>query len=166
MTRLRSLAIAGVGLVLSATAVAAFTDLPDAASNGLEKALDASRKSTVPARPADPPGHTARSGDVTVAADLPDAASHGADVSGVATGDDPTPETNRGADVSEAARDNHGQDVAADNRPADAGRPADVGAPDGAGKPDGAGQPEDPGPPADPGPPDGAGKPDGVPPRP
>ena len=165
MTRFRSLAIAGVALVLSATAVAAFTDLPDAASDGLETAIEASGKTTLPARPADPPGHS-ESVDLTVAADLPEAAGHGADVSGVATGDDPTPETNRGADVSEAAKDNHGQEVAAENRPADAGKPADVGAPEGAGKPDGAGQPDDPGPPADPGPPDGAGKPDGVPPRP
>ena len=111
-----------------------------------------------------------------VAADLPDPASHGADVAAVATGDDPTPVTNRGADVSEAAKDNHGQATAAEHRPTDTGKPAEAGkpadvppvdtsAPDGAGKPDGAGQPADPGQPTDPGAPDGAGKPDGVPPQ-
>jgi hypothetical protein len=165
MTRIRSIAIAGAALALSATVVAAFSDLPDPASDGLEKAMDASGKTSLPARPADPPGHTALSEDVTVA-DLPDAASHGADVSTVARDDDPTPDTNRGADVSAAAKDNHGQDVAAEHRPANAGAPADGGAPDGAGKPEGAGQPDEPGQPEDPGPPAGAGKPDGVPPRP
>ena len=162
MTRFRSITIAAAVLVLSATAVAAFSDLPDAASNGLVTASEASGK-TLPARPAEPPAHTTQSLDSTVAADLPDAASHGADVSAVATGDDPTPDTNRGADVSAAAKDNHGQEVAAEHRPADAGKPADVGAPDGAGKPEGAGQPADPGRPEEPGPPDGAGKPEGVP---
>lgn len=172
MTRFRSIAIAGVVLVSSATAVAAFTDLPDAVSNGLETAVDASGKTALPARPAYPPGHTTQAGDVTVAADLPDAADHGSDVSTIARNDDPTPDTNRGADVSAAARDNHGQEVAAEHRPADAGKPADAGPPeaagkpDGAGKPEGAGQPDDPGQPEDPGPPAGAGKPNGVPPHP
>ena len=166
MTRLRSLAIATAALVLSSTAVGAFTDLPDAASNGLEKAMDASGKTTLPARPADVPTLTSQGVEINTAGDVPDAAAHGADVSAVATGDDPTPDTNRGADVSAVARDNHGQEIAAEHRPADAGQPADAGAPDGAGKPEGAGQPADPGQPEDPGPPDGAGKPEGVPPHP
>ena len=38
----------------------------------------------------------------------------------VATADDPTPDTNRGADVSAVARDNHGQAEADANRPDDA----------------------------------------------
>ncbi len=88
--------------------------------------------------------------------DLPDAATHGADVSTVATSDDPTPDTNRGADVSAAAKDNHGQIVAASHKP------AEVGKPDNAGKPEGAGQPDDPGKPTDPGAPDGAGRPEGA----
>jgi hypothetical protein len=83
-------------------------------------------------------------------------------VSTVATSDDPTPDTNRGADVSAAAKDNAGQKIAADHRPANV-PPADAGAPEGAGVPDGAGAPEDPGQPEDPGAPDGAGKPEGVP---
>lgn len=162
MTRFRALLIATVALALSAGAVAAFTDLPQAAWNGLTKANQISGQ-TVPARPADLPGSVGVQATDTNVADLPDAASHGQDVSGVATADDPTPDTNRGQDVSAAAKDNHGQAVAADKRPADV-PPADAGAPDGAGKPDGAGQPDEPGQPADPGAPDGAGKPAGVPP--
>jgi hypothetical protein len=157
MSRLRSLAVAIAVLALSAGAVAAFTALPDAAWNGLTKANGVSDQ-TVPARPADLPGSFGvPSTDLN--ADLPDSATHGVEVSAVATSDDPTPDTNRGADVSAAAKDNHGQDVAADHRPADV-------PPAGAGKPDGAGQPADPGQPEDPGAPDGAGKPEGVPPHP
>jgi hypothetical protein len=164
MSRARSLAIAIAVLALSAGAVAAFTTLPNAAWNGLNKANDVSGQ-TVPARPADLPGSVdVQSVDLS-AEDLPDAASHGVDVSTVATSDDPTPDTNRGADVSAAAKDNHGQDVAADHRPADV-PPANAGAPDGAGTPEGAGQPEAPGQPEDPGAPNGAGKPEGVPPGP
>jgi hypothetical protein len=166
MTRVRSLAIAATAVVLSATAVAAFSDLPDAASDGLATAIGASGRTTLPARPADPPAHTSLAVDVEVAAELPDAAAHGGAVSAAATGEDPTPDTNRGADVSAVAKDNHGQEVAAGHRPADAGQPADVGAPDGAGQPEGAGKPAEPGQPEDPGAPDGAGKPDGVPPQP
>ena len=119
----------------------------------------------LPARPTEvPPGDVDLNVDAAAPqADLPDAAGHGAEVSGVATSDDPTPDTNKGADVSAAAKDNHGQETAADHRPADAGQPEDAGAPDGAGQPDGAGKPADPGQPADPGAPDGAGKPEGVP---
>jgi len=161
MSRLRSLAVAISVLALSAGAVAAFTDLPEAAWNGLTKA-NAVSDQTVPARPADLPGSVDTQSTDLSAEDLPDAANHGVDVSTVATSDDSTPDTNRGADVSAAAKDNHGQDVAADHRPADV-PPAVAGAPDGAGKPDGAGQPADPGQPDDPGAPDGAGKPEGVP---
>jgi hypothetical protein len=152
---LRHLAIACTAVALSATAVAAFSALPDAAWNGLTKAQDVSGK-TLPQRPATLPTRSDRLTTDT-AADLPDAASHGAAVSAVATADDPTPDTNRGADVSAVAKDNHGQTVAADHRP------TDIGAPDGAGKPAGAGKPDQPGQPADPGPPDGAGKPEGLP---
>ena len=159
---LRSLAIATTAIALSATAVAAFTALPDAAWNGLTKAQDASGR-TLPSRPATLPTATLTQTTTAVSADLPDAASHGSAVSAVATGDDPTPDTNRGADVSAVAKDNHGQEVAAGHRPSDAGKPADRGAPDGAGKPEGAGKPADPGQPADPGAPDGAGKPEGLP---
>ena len=161
MSRLRSLAVAIAVLALSAGAVAAFAALPDAAWNGLTKANGVSGQ-TVPARPADQPGSVGLQSTDVNAEDLPDSASHGEDVSTVATSDDPTPDTNRGADVSAAAKDNHGQGVAADHRPADV-PPADAGAPDGAGKPDGAGQPAYPGQPEDPGAPDGAGKPEGVP---
>ena len=155
MTRMRSLGIAFVALMLSAGAVAAFNTLPDQAWTGLNKANDVSGQS-VPARPAELPNPAADRLDLTTQ-DVPDAASHGVDVSTVATADDPTPDTNRGADVSAAAKDNHGQSVAADHRPTDAG------APDGAGKPEGAGAPDQPGQPDDPGAPDGAGKPEGVP---
>jgi hypothetical protein len=164
MTRLRSLGVAFAALALSATAVAAFTlpSLPDAASNGLDVATDKADKD-LPARPAiAPPDITTQSVD---AADLPDAASHGSDVSAVATADDPTPDTNTGADVSAVAKDNHGQPTAAEHRPTDVGKPDAARAPDGTGKPDGAGKPADPGQPADPGAPDGAGKPEGVPPQ-
>jgi hypothetical protein len=149
MARFRSIAIAFVALTLSAGAAFAFTALPEAAGPGLEQATEMSGK-TVPARPAELPGAV----DIQVTVeDLPDAAQHGVDVSTVATGDDPTPDTNRGEDVSPVAKDNHGQSTAAEHVPADAGKP------DGAGKPEGAGQPEDPGAPTDPGPPEGAGKP-------
>jgi hypothetical protein len=161
MSRIRSLAVAIALVTLSAGAVAAFTNLPDAAWSGLNKANEVSVQ-TVPARPADVADSVDVQSTDLSAEDLPDAASHGADVSTVATSDDPTPDTNRGADVSAAAKDNHGQDVAADHRPADV-PPADAGAPDGAGAPEGAGQPEDPGQPDDPGAPDGAGKPEGAP---
>jgi hypothetical protein len=62
-------------------------------------------------------------------------------VSAVANGDDTTPDTNHGADVSAVARDNHGQATAAQHRPADAGKPASAGKPEGAGKPDDPGRP-------------------------
>ena len=161
MTRFRAPAIAIAAVAISAGTALAFSALPDAASNGLDNAMEKSGR-TLPARPVELPAAV----DLTqldAAADLPDAAAHGVDVSTVATGDDPTPDTNRGADVSAVAKDNHGQETAAEHRPADAGPPADAGKPAGAGKPGGAGQPEDPGQPTDPGPPEGAGKPEGVP---
>jgi hypothetical protein len=149
MTRFRAPAIALAAVAISAGTALAFSALPDAASSGIQTASENSGR-TIPARPAQLP--TVDTLDLTTA-DLPDAASHGVDVSTVATADDPTPDTNRGADVSAAAKDNHGQATAAEHVPADVGKPA------GAGKPEGAGQPEDPGQPADPGPPEGAGKP-------
>ena len=151
MTRFRSFGVAVVALALSAGAVAAFNTLPDAASTGLDRATGASGQ-TVPARPDALPAPADDQGNVN-AQDLPDAASHGVDVSTVARADDPTPDTNHGADVSAVAKDNHGQSIAAEHRPTDAG------APDGAGKPEGAGKPDQPGRPDNPGPPDGAGKP-------
>jgi hypothetical protein len=160
MTRFGATAIALVVLALSAGAAFAFTTLPGAASTGIENATEMSGR-TIPARPAELP--TSVDTQVDVSADLPDAAGHGVDVSTVATSDDPTPDSNRGTDVSAAARDNHGQATAAEHVPADAGPPADAGAPEGAGKPAGAGQPVDPGQPDEPGAPDGAGKPEGVP---
>ena len=150
MTRFRAPAIALAAVAISAGTALAFSALPDAASSGIQTATENSGR-TIPARPAQLP--TSVETRLDLAADLPDAASHGVDVSTIATADDPTPDTNRGADVSAVAKDNHGQATAAEHRPADAGKPA------GAGKPDGAGQPDDPGQPADPGPPDGAGKP-------
>jgi hypothetical protein len=158
MRRVRSLAIALLALVLSGTSVFAFSALPDAASQGLQKATSASGQA-IPARPASPAGPSADhppvdlpSGITTGSepesnADLPDAAAHGAAVSAVAKADDATPDTNHGADVSAVARDNHGTAAVAAHKPADAG------------KPDGAGKPTDPGRPSDPGAPDGAGRP-------
>ena len=152
MTRFRAPAIAIAAAAISAGTALAFSALPDAPSNGLENATQKSDR-TLPARPAELPTVVDTTGLDAAAEDLPDAAAHGVDVSTVATSDDPTPDTNRGADVSVAAKDNHGQETAAKNRP------ADVGKPEGAGKPDGAGQPDDPGQPTDPGAPEGAGKP-------
>ncbi len=149
MTRLRSVPIAVGVLALSAGVVAAFNTLPEAATTGLEKATNASGR-TLPARPAELPTTPQVQAEAIEADDLPDAAAHGAAVSTVATSDDPTPDTNRGADVSVVARDNHGQAIAAEKKP------------ESVGKPEGAGQPEEPGVPADPGAPDGAGKPEGV----
>jgi hypothetical protein len=170
MTRLKSLPLAAGALILSGGAVLAFSALPSAAGPGLATASAAAGR-TVPARSVsvDPP---AIDPAVDSAADLPDAASHGATVSTIATSDDPTTATNRRADVSAAAKDNHGQTVAAAHKPSTAGKPDSAGkpdgagAPDGAGKPAGAGKPDDPGIPADPGAPDGAGKPEGLPARP
>ena len=154
MTRLKSFPLAVGVLIVSAGVAFGFATLPSAAGPGLERVSEAADR-TVPARPASidaPAVDVVTSNEV----DLPDAATHGADVSTVATSDDPTPDTNKGTDVSVVAKDNHGQDVAASHKPAEAGKP------DHAGKPDGAGQPDAPGKPADPGPPDGAGKPEGA----
>ena len=160
MTRLRSAPIAVLAVFVS-TGLAAAVSLPSAASNGLAIAAEHSGR-TVPAGPTSTGLSLAPKAD-SLAADLPDAAAHGAAVSAVAQGDDPTPETNRGADVSAAAHQNHGQTVAASHRPPDAGRPASV-PPADAGKPADvppvdAGKPADPGRPADPGPPSGVGRP-------
>ena len=140
MTRFRAPAIAIAAVAISAGTAIAFSALPDAASSGIQTATENSGR-TIPARPAQLPTSVDPLLDVTPA-DLPDAASHGVDVSTVATSDDPTPDTNRGADVSAVAKDNHGQATAAEHRPADVGKPAGVGRPEGAGKPDGAGKPE------------------------
>jgi hypothetical protein len=154
MPRLKSLPLAFGVLALSAAAAYGFATMPSAADPGLDKATEASGQ-ILPARPAapGPPAADVVTNEAHVPlADLPDAAGHGADVSSVAKSDDPTPDTNKGADVSAAAKDNAGQAAVASHRPA------------GAGKPEGAGKPDDPGAPADPGPPDGARKPEGVPP--
>jgi hypothetical protein len=70
---------------------------------------------------------------------------HGAAVSAVATGEDPTPDTNRAADVSAVAKENAGQAAAAEHKPARAGKPDNVGKPAGAGKPTDPGKPDAPG---------------------
>jgi hypothetical protein len=159
MSRARSLAVAIAVLALCAGAVAAFTPLPDAAWNGLNKANGVSVQ-TVPARPADLPNSVQVD---TTAQDLPDAAAHGADVSTVATSDDATPDTKRGADVSKVARDNRGAAAREEHKPAGAGPPADVGRPDDPGPPDSVelpdAAPQNPGPPADPGQPQEPGRP-------
>ena len=149
MTRLKTIPLAVAAIVVSAGAVLGFAALPAASGPGLDGAGEAAGRS-LPARPesndapdaapaADPEANDAP--DVPEAADLPDAASHGAAVSTVATGEDPTPDTNKGADVSAVARDNHGQTVAGAHKPDAAGKPADAGKPDDTGKPDRAGRP-------------------------
>jgi len=145
MTRLKILPLAAATLVVSAGAALGFSALPSAAGPGLERASDAADRN-LPARPTSielpdqaPDTAPAVETEQVDAAELPDAASHGAAVSEFATGEDPTPDTNFGADVSAVARDNHGQQTADTHKPADAG------------KPDGAGQPADPGKPDEPG---------------
>jgi hypothetical protein len=151
MTRLKIIPLAAAALVVSAGVALGFNAMPSAADDGLDRASDAADRD-LPARPTsiDLPDQAPDTAPVTETeqvdpALLPDAASHGSDVSTFATGEDPTPDTNFGADVSAVARDNHGQETADTHRPADAGKPAV------AGKPDGAGQPSDPGPPDEPG---------------
>ena len=68
MTRFRSLAIAIDALALSAGAAFAFAALPDAASDGLERATEVSGK-TVPARPAEPAGPPGRGAACRLARD-------------------------------------------------------------------------------------------------
>jgi hypothetical protein len=142
-TRTIALAVtAAAALAASAGAAFAFTSLPTAAGPGLERATDASGK-TLPARPDTAGAPTlpeAAGGDASDSDAAPAAAgaptdTHGAAVSAVATGEDPTPDTNRGVDVSTVARDNHGAATAAQHRPADAGKPADPGKPTDPGKP-------------------------------
>jgi hypothetical protein len=159
MSRFKAIPVAITAVALSAGVAFAHKALPDAAATGLETATKAAER-TVPARP-DPIEHTAPA-DATTAVDAadvdrPDAAAHGADMSAAATGDDPTPETNRGADVSKVARDNAGAAAVEEHKPANAGQPDDPGLPDAVELPDQA--PDDPGPPADPGQPDEPGRP-------
>jgi len=149
MQRLKSFPIALAAVLVSAGVVGAFS-LPAAATKGLGIATEHADR-TVPVVPTTNV-ILAPDANTVDAADLPDAASHGSAVSAVARGDDATPDTNHGADVS-AVANQHGQAAVAEHRPANAGKPADVGQPAGAGKP------ADPGIPADPGPPDGAGRP-------
>lgn len=148
----RSLTVAVALVAVSAGLVLAFDPLPDQASAGIDRATEANGK-TLPARPASAPGLETLVIRVLGAADAAAAAAHGAAVSAIAAAEDTTPDTNHGADVSAVARDNHGQAVAAERKPADAGPPSDVG------KPEGAGQPDDPGVPADPGAPEDVGRP-------
>jgi hypothetical protein len=158
MKRLRAPFIALSLVALSAGVVFAFEPLPDVSGTGLDRATEASGE-TLPARPASAPGLAIAEATRTVVTLLTaaaDAAAHGAAVSAAAKAEDTTPDTNHGQDVSEVARDNHGQATAAERKPADAGPP------EGVGKPEGAGQPDDPGVPVDPGAPDGAGAPENV----
>jgi hypothetical protein len=145
MNRLRTIPLAVAVLALSGGAALAFSTMPDASAPGLAKATQASG-TAVPRRPVNEhvkPAAVEQTTDETSDtpdADAPDAntppaTNHGAAVSAVATADDTTPDTNHGADVSAVATANHGQTVAADHRPADAGKPADPGKPDTAGKP-------------------------------
>jgi hypothetical protein len=162
MTRLPLIGALVAAFALTAGAVAAFSDLPDASSDGIATA-SAAAGTTVPARdvsavsgltlPANgsQPAPDSKA-DLTAEADGTNG-DHGDAVSAVATAEDPTPDTNRGADVSAVAKDNHGQTVAAGHLPTTTGEP------DGAGQPAGAGRPTDPGVPTDPGLPEGAGKP-------
>ena len=139
-------AIAAAALLsLSAGVALAFTALPSASDDGLQRATDAAGK-TVPVRavpdgapPVEDAAPQAPDAEDAQHEDAPPSDTHGAAVSAVAKGDDTTPDTNHGADVSVVARDNHGQTTAAQHRPADAGKP------DGAGKPDDPGKPTDPG---------------------
>lgn len=135
MTRLRNVLLALGALAVSAGAALGFNALPSASGSGLDRASEAAGRE-VPARPdsAGAPAVETETGtevteDAAPAAELPDAAAHGAAVSTVATGEDPTPDTNRGEDVSAVARDNHGQATAADHKPADAGKPDERGRP-------------------------------------
>src|SRR6187551_1800711 len=125
MTRLKSLPVALAAVALSAGAVLGYAALPTASQPGLDRASEAAKR-VVPARPVQ---------DAAIPAAVPLVApaaedTHGSDVS---------PDSNRGADVSAAARANHGQEVAASHRPEDAGPPEDTGKPDDAGAPEDAG---------------------------
>ncbi len=149
-------------LAVTTGAVLAFNPLPDEAGPGLERAAEHAGR-TLPARPASLSDATEAIIDLLAnAAEAAEAAAHGAAVSDAAKAEDTTPDTNRGADVSAVAKDNHGAATAAEHKPADVGKPEGAGQPDGVGKPDGAGKPDEPGVPDDPGAPDSAGAPDGV----
>ena len=103
MTRLKSIPLAIGGLVVLAGTAAAFAALPQASTHGINTATDHSGKS-VPVRavPADAPAVQAPAVDAPAAdpADGPPPGTHGLDVSTAAKGDDTTPDTNYGADVS------------------------------------------------------------------
>jgi hypothetical protein len=163
MSRLKAIPVATAAVALSAGVAFAYKALPQAAATGLDTASEAAER-VVPARP-DPIEHAAPVDATTAveAVDLPDAASHGATVSEAAKADDPTPDTNRGADVSTVACDNKGAAAREAQKPADAGPPADAGQPEDPGPPESVelpdAAPEDPGPPADPGKPDEPGRP-------
>jgi hypothetical protein len=145
MIRLRTFPIAILALLVSSGVVAA-VNLPTAASSGLTIASEHAGK-TLPAVPTTTGLSLAPKADATedlaAPADLPDAANHGATVSAVARAEDATPDTNHGADVSAVAKQNAGQAIAAERRPAGAGKPDDAGKPAGAGPaaPGGAGRP-------------------------
>ena len=135
MTRLKTIPLAITAVLLTAGAALGFATMPDAATKGIDKATSASGHA-VPVRDVTPPA-TVPDGDANAAtdenttedttADAPKTGTHGADVSAVAKAPDTTPDTNHGADVSAVAKANHGQTVAADHRPTDAGKPADPG---------------------------------------
>jgi hypothetical protein len=142
-------------VALTAGAALAFGPLPSVAEAGLTDASDVAGQ-VAPVR-AVPDVTETETLTEHVPDETLDAAGHGDAVSSVATGDDPTPETNKGADVSAAAKMSRGLSVAASHRP------------DHAGKPDDAGKSEDPGEPAAVGPehvgqPADTGRPAGVPP--
>jgi hypothetical protein len=147
MTRLKTLPLAAAALVVTAGVALGFSALPSAAETSLDRASEAAGRD-LPARPNSiaPPDQAPDVAPVIETgpldpADLPDAANHGSEVSAVATGDDPTPDTNFGADVSAVARDNHGQETADRHKPAEAGRPDEAGKPDEPGPPDEPGRP-------------------------
>jgi len=116
--RLRNAPLAFVALLASAGLVAA-ASTPEAANDGLAIATQHSGQS-VPVVPDAPVGAPPAA---------PAGAGHGADVSAVATGTDPTPNTNRGADVSAVAKDNHGHATASQHTPTTAGKPTTTGKP-------------------------------------
>jgi hypothetical protein len=148
MRRIKSIPIAVTAVALSAGAVLGYAALPAASTPGLTNATEHSGR-TVPARPAavdtaptvtddeavNATGPEAEDAAAPEAEDAPDAATHGTSVSEVAKAPDSTPDDNHGADVSAAAKVNHGQEVSAAHKPGDAGKPADAGKPEKPGHP-------------------------------
>jgi len=135
MKRLSIPLAAGV-LAVTTGAVLAFNPLPDGAGPGLERAAEHAGR-TSPARPAGLPNGALATVQAVLnaAAAGAEAAAHSAAVSAAAKAEDTTPDTNRGADVSAVARENHGQATADEHKAESAGRPEGAGKPDGAGKP-------------------------------